>query len=864
MLLGAFLVPSLAHAGTGVVSVNGGNIVTALKTDTTVSIGIQISGSDPINGFDVQVSADHSILQGASISLAGSVLPSPTVVVECIDGVLIAGSTCAPTDTIGVVHLAASTLGGLTPNPTTGLLFTINYNIVGLTAATPVSFTTGCVGTSVSNGDCVTIANGTHVAVSETDAGAIFANLVDFTMKPAFASVSTASGVPLGVAINYASEGGYNDILSETVSATSGLTATLGTSSVDLSCCTTGSDTVTVSGTTSGSVTVTATGSGFCTCGVITHSATFSVVITPVGFTVALSQSSVTINRGNTDSSTKVSLAGASGFSGTVSLTAVSASGITGSAPMATLTPDASGFSSASSTLTIAVGSGVATGTYTLTLTGMSGASSSSASMSVVVPGFDFSIAAVPAAISIVRGGSVALSLNIVSLGNFAGAASFSAVVTPVAGQQDSCCLTNNIIPAFTPATATLTAGGSLTIAFFASTVGGTAPAASYTATGNYTATLTATIGSVSHSAIVTFNIEDFSVGPGWCNGANAVYTTPNGNNFPVFVNTQCTSLTITDQPNVLTPLIGVGNQVLWVQTNAFGGLITDGFAGTPAIAALNPQSPVNGFTIPQLAQVFPAGYPNKMCLLPTFWANGTQIPYSYLVTHGPLVTPGVGLYAFLSIVDPADFGPGALGNWGCKFDAGAFPNDHGIDELNAFLCSDGDAGDNCTNPFQTINNPDFWGVTAMSIVGTVAGSYTFQLCGQTGIIIHCHTYGLNVLASPFVHQLVVKKSVSFAASGGNVPFKLGISNPDSHTVYAQVTVNGIGNLGDTFTASSNVVTIAPGASANNIQFSVPLIASEIGETFSFSFSISVGTDPNNLDGTSTLQTISQTFTLTA
>ena len=74
MLLGAFLVPSLAHASTGLVSVNGSSLVIGSAPPSTASVPIQISGSDPLNGFDIQVKADPSILRVAGVSLTGSVL----------------------------------------------------------------------------------------------------------------------------------------------------------------------------------------------------------------------------------------------------------------------------------------------------------------------------------------------------------------------------------------------------------------------------------------------------------------------------------------------------------------------------------------------------------------------------------------------------------------------------------------------------------------------------------------------------------------------------------------------------------------------------------------------------------------------
>lgn len=898
MFLGALLVPIPAHAATGTVSVNGGALVTAPSSATTVSAPIRISGSDNLNGFDIQVHADNTLIDGASVSLSGSILGTGSaIVLECIDGVLIAGTTCSPTDGLGVVHLAATEALGAPTVSGNGLLFTINYNIRGLTPGTPITFQTGCTGTSVSSGACVTVANGGAVPVSETVLGSSFANQIDFSIKTAHPKYSTPASTPIGVGINYASLGGYQDILTESYAVSpAGPTCTFAsTTGVDLTVSTTASDTLTCSGPAgSYSVTVTAAGQGIFTppMPLLSHSTTFQLAITPADFSLSLSKSTVTVSRGTSDLSTTISVAGVSGFSGVVSFTASSVSGVTGSAPMATLTNDGSGYSTASSTLTVSVGSAVATGSYTLTVTGMSGATSHSVSLTVVVPGSDFSIFAVPNAISAVRGGTVALVLNINSLGSLSGAATFTANVQPVPGQQDSPGFTNNITPAFAPATSTLTAGGSLSIQFFASTVGGDVAIAANTATktGNYTASITATIGGVTHVVPITFNVEDFSVGPAFCTGNNFVQTSPDSlvstiitNTTPTggdiagqLIGTPCNSLTITDQPNILTPYLSIFSsqaQILWVQTNALGGYVTDGFNGLPSVSALNPAMPAKGISIPQMAAVFGAASA-KACLVPTFWPNGTQIPYSYLAKNGPLIMPNAGLYPFLAIIGAVS--PGTS-NWGCRFDSAAYPRDVGNQpELNVFENAHGKGTGNfglcppnfdATTPcdYQNINNPDFWGVTAMAIQGTLPGDYTFQQCANNGAVQHCHTYGLTVLASPVLHQLVVKKSVSFSTSGGSIPFRVGITNPSlTHTIYAIVTVTGIGSLGDTFSATSGLVTIAPNANANNIALAGSISASEIGETFTFSVSIAVGTDPNNLDGISTEQSVQQTITITA
>jgi hypothetical protein len=900
MLLGAFLVPINVHAATGVVSVNGGSLVSALGTDITVSVPIQISGSNALNAFDIQVFANTSFLQGASVSLTGSIFPSaPTataaIVLECINGVLIAGTVCSAQDKAGVVHLAVAQTGGLTTAPTTGILFTINYKIVGKTTGTPISFNTGCTNTSVVSGDCVSIANGGPTPVPETELGSTFANLIDFSLVPAFSQLSTPSGVAITDKLSLTALGGYQDGVGLTCAASTGQTCSVTPSSVTLT--STATSTLNVTGTASGPVTVTATGQGFCPCGVRTHSATINVKVAAPDFGITLSQSNVTIARGNSDSSTTINLAGFSSFSGAVTFTSSSASGITGTAPTATLTPDGSGYSSASSTLTVAVGSSVATGLYTLTVTG--GSASHTASLLVIVPGQDFSIFAVPDSITIVRGGSAASNLNLFSLGNFATTITFTAAISPVTGQQDSCCLTNNITPAFSPASISLPIGGTVSVAFFAATIGGTANATSYTSTGNYTAVVTATGGGHSHSATIHFTVQDFNLIASFCDASTSsnptfVNTSPDANQNPAGLGSKCNTLTITTESGLQDPG-GLPNQnVLWVQTGAFGGLVTDGFNGTPSVAALNPQVDPRGSVVPALASVLPGNpvfgpIPLKMCLLQTFWPNGTQIPYSYLRANGPLISPGVGLYAFLSELNSHDkfssnFGkpiiPAGFSNWGCKFDAQAFPNDQGNPELNDFLtaacdhdpitghCTDSDmaadiaaTGTFDTNecqdtpgcPFPTVNNnPDFLTITGMTIPGkTLPGAYSFKLCGQIGVLVHCQIYNLDVILPPLISDLHWDRSSSISHNRP-IMFGVGMYNPDALPLYFQAVISATADNGNSFTVSSPIVLLQPGQVILNTKiFSPTFTAMDIGATYSFSVTILAGATPDGLTASS-------------
>lgn len=818
------LVPTIAHAATGQVNINGGAQVLGSPFPSTVSVPINIAGSDALNGFDVQVFADPTILSATSVSVTGSVIASPTIVIECINGILVAGSTCAPQDGNGVVHLGAAHIGSLTVAPTSGLLFTINYNVVGNTAGTPISFNTGCAGTSVS-GDCVTVSNGSPTAVPETDLGTTFANLNDFTITPAFASISTPAGVAITDTINYAAKGAFSDSLTETVTGP----CTLGTGSVDLSF-PTGSDTLTCSSATNGDFTVTVTATGFSTN--ISHSATIMFHVGAAGFSSTLNHSSITVPRGTSDSTTIVTLTGVSGFSGSVSIVATGPAGITGSASpaMVTLTPDGSGYSTGTSTLTITVAGTVATGIYTVTVTGGS-------TLSVTVPGLDFSIAALPSAESVPRGGSAVATISLTSLGSFAGTVTLSATIVAT-GLDVPATGVNNIAATFLPATVTLTAGGSGSTAFSGGTVKiGTSPNPANTATGNYTATITATSGSLSHSVAITFNVFDFSLGPNYCAGSSqTIYTSPDTFFNPVSVGETCNTFTLTTQ----TTAQGGGQSTLWMQVNSLGGFATHGAAGTGVVAAVNPTGPGTGSRVPELHR--------NVCFFQTYFANGTQLSRAYIQANGPVVRAGpVG---------------------GCRFSfAYAVPND-----IDAVACvpPDNVALLDCANA----NNPDFFAIYADSLSHTLPGTYLVNVCGLVGTLLNCQMITLIVVSAPIVHQFVYTHSVSIG-SGGVQSFKLGVTNPDTHVVYAQVTVTGTGSFGDTFTVTTGVFKINPNANANNLALSVRLTRAEIGETFTFSSSIlvsavdagAVAVDPINgttSAGTSTLSSVTATFSVTA
>ncbi len=161
---------------------------------SVLRVPIFINQTDTINGFDITLKVgDTTKLVPYDADLAGSVLPSPVVLVKCIAGVKVLGSTCnSATDTADTIHLSVVTQT-LLPSGTTGLLFTALFNITGTTAAggTTIDYQTGCNNSSVaSTTTCVSMPNGTTTPTPETVQAGSFDNS-NTTMLP-YATMTSA------------------------------------------------------------------------------------------------------------------------------------------------------------------------------------------------------------------------------------------------------------------------------------------------------------------------------------------------------------------------------------------------------------------------------------------------------------------------------------------------------------------------------------------------------------------------------------------------------------------------------------------------------------------------------------------------
>jgi parallel beta-helix repeat protein len=221
-------------------------------------------------------------------------------------------------------------------------------------------------------------------------------------------------------------------------------------------------------------ITVTGTGGG------TIHEATYTLTVTTPDFTVSVSPTSGSKNRGESITTT-VSLVPINGFDSTVSL---SASGQPSEA-VATFEPP-SGMPGFTSTLTISTTSTTLTGTYSVSVTGTSGGITHEATYTLTVTTPDFTVSVSPKSGSKNRGESITAAVTVVPINGFDSPVSLSASGLP-----------SGATPAFEPSNGTPSFTSTLIIS-----------TRSTTPTGTYTVTITGTGGGETHACTYSITVS--------------------------------------------------------------------------------------------------------------------------------------------------------------------------------------------------------------------------------------------------------------------------------------------------------------------------------------------------------------------
>jgi Pro-kumamolisin, activation domain len=297
----------------------------------------------------------------------------------------------------------------------------------------------------------------------------------DFTLAASPASQSVNQGISANYTVKLTALNGYaNSVTFSISSLPTGATATFTPASLTGS----GSSSLAISTTAStpiGSYPLTITG----TDGVLTHTASITLVVTTPDFSLTATPAQQTIVAGDTANYT-ATIGALNGYTGTISL---SVSGLpAGASPV--FTP-ASITNSGSSSLAIATTLGTTpNGSYPLTITATDGVLTHSASVTLVVT--DFGISATPSSQTIVQGNPASYTVALTVSSGFAGTVNFS-----VAGLPPSA------TAVFNPSSLTASGTTSLTISTSTSTPFGT-----------YSLTITATDGIDTRTAPVTLLVD--------------------------------------------------------------------------------------------------------------------------------------------------------------------------------------------------------------------------------------------------------------------------------------------------------------------------------------------------------------------
>ena len=201
-------------------------------------------------------------------------------------------------------------------------------------------------------------------------------------------------------------------------------------------------------------------------------------------FSLSASPNSVSFAQGATGSTT-ITITPLGGFSGAVNL---STSGLPGGVTAA-FSPNPA---STSSALIFTANAGAITGTFPVTVTGMSGGLTNSITVTLsVTPSLNFSLAAAPAALTIVQGTGATSTITVTPQNGFAGSVNLSA--SGLLGGVTASFIPN---PTTTTSTLTLSAGAAA-------------------ATGTFTVTINGTSGSLTNTTTVSLTVSpapDFSV----------------------------------------------------------------------------------------------------------------------------------------------------------------------------------------------------------------------------------------------------------------------------------------------------------------------------------------------------------------
>ncbi|HVH15903.1 MAG TPA: hypothetical protein VNA15_09330, partial [Candidatus Angelobacter sp.] len=639
---------------------------------------------------------------------------------------------------------------------------------------------------------CDTITTGQPTPASETVLPGSFSNVNDFTLSVNPSSTSQLPGATGQSTVSLKALGFFADTVSLVVTASSGVAASVVTSSFALSGGASATTTVSYSSpTTQVSPPYQVNVTGTAVAGGQTHTATVTLIVSPPDFGIAANPTSLSVDQGGSSTST-ITVTSITGFTGTVTLS-TSTSGVTASLDTASI-PGASG----TATLTVSAAASLAVGSYSVVVKGTSGTvGPHSVTVPVTVPSPDFSVTAIPNEVDNQNvNAPVSTVVNVQSLHNFAGTVSITAVVAGAGTVGPATPMTAFIIPA----TVTLTAGALNTVTVIIDEPTGTS-------LGNYTATITGTASSAGpHTTVLGFTLVDYSVVI-----SKTSYLAYQGNRDTGFIGAE-----------------GLGGNTGFGVAN-----LQSNFVGFNCVRVIVP-------VVRTSAPICVSGVPGAGNI---YFFNTTLNTYVLVPNDQGLVQAGiVPVVRFveravfpLPINSPLCFAFGYNDtNTHCDIGSIATPTDIANNEGNGVARVRFDAFR------QTIPG------TYKIFIGSGAGTLEHDIGNVT----------LVVPTPAEINQLHFKHHLSLSKDGNVQTYTVGITNPNtdvSLNVIITIKTIDVANPATVLSIKSANFVLAPGQTINNIVLTETLTDAFIGHTLSFQVTLQWGVVGLRQSGRSTL-----------
>lgn len=496
-LTASFIETSPVAAPTGTVSISG--LPSGSPTSATLTAGVDpqsgapagiativIPSSVSTGTYNVNVTyngdANYTTQTDALTIPAQSAGETPSTTTATISG------SISPTTSVTISGTVTGKSGGAAPSNTGGgiLIYSGGYYIAEINVATGSGDSSTFAYTANSRSllqgsNTITVqytGDNTYAPSSVTLTTPIANPLSDFTMVPNTTIVPIAVGTGSTDIVHIASVNGFSGAVSLDCAAPSGVTCSVPSPA-----------TLTSGGSTTATVTLNASSSaadgennvritGTDSTGKFIHTLNLQAEVT--GATTAspgfklLAAPSISLAPGaTTGNAVGVSVTPLNGFTGTVTLSANTASGPTGatSPPTVALTSDTldiTGQSALGTTLTITTTASTTPGNYTIQVTGMGGADSEEAVITVTVTNANFGLSASPATLTLSAGAMTGntSTITVTPSGGFTGAVTFACAVTTApanANDPPTCAAPGATVSGSGTATSTLTVSSTAT-----------------------------------------------------------------------------------------------------------------------------------------------------------------------------------------------------------------------------------------------------------------------------------------------------------------------------------------------------------------------------------------------------------------